>query len=57
MPSTDIDGSVIVILSRDEAERVYALLQAVAHDVGLNPVERKIAGKIARDLELSPISE
>jgi len=55
MPSTDIDGSVI--LSRTEAEHVYTLLQAVAHHTGLNHVERRLADKISRDLKLTPIRE
>lgn len=49
MPSTDIDGSVIVTLSEEEAERVYTRLEIAQH---LDDVERKLRYKIERDLEL-----
>ncbi len=60
MPSTDIDGSVIVILSREEAEVVYTSLQervenyclSVEDCLPLNPVEIKLAKKLSRDLSL-----
>jgi hypothetical protein len=55
MANTDINGEVIVILTRDEAERVYTLLAIVAHEDGLNPLERTLAAKIARDLDLRPL--
>jgi hypothetical protein len=48
MPSTDIDGSPIVILSEEEARRVHARLSEEIR----NDIERKIIGKIARDLKL-----
>ena len=52
MPSTDIDGSVIVILTTAEARRVYEYLHDIAVGDGLDTLERKLAAKIARDLEL-----
>jgi len=55
MPSTDIDGRVIVILSAEEAEMVYRDLRYVWDSVHrLNDTERRIARKIARDLALKP---
>ena len=56
MPSTDINGSVIVILSTAEAHRVYEYLRETAGGRGLDTIEHKLAAKIARDLEL-PILE
>lgn len=52
MPSTDIDGSPIVILSEAEAEAsaVYRLLTSIPELCG--PEEEKIVNKIARDLNL-----
>jgi len=52
MPSTDIDGSVIVILSTAEAKRVYEHLRDVAGGPGLDALEHNLAVKIARDLGL-----
>ena len=52
MPSTDIDGSLIVILTTAEARRVYEYLHNIAAGDGLDPLERKLATKIARELEL-----
>jgi hypothetical protein len=49
MPSTDIDGSVIVILSEDEARRVYQYLDGPCPRDAL---EQRLADKIARDLNL-----
>jgi len=49
MPSTDIDGSVIVILSTEEAKRIYARLESA---MSLDEIERGIMRKIERDLEL-----
>lgn len=49
MPSTDIDGSVIVILSTEEAKRIYARLESAT---ALDDVERGVMRKIERDLEL-----
>lgn len=49
MPSTDINGSVIIILSTEEAKRIYARLESAA---ALDEVERGIMRKIERDLEL-----
>lgn len=55
MPSTDIDGSVIVILSTAEAHRVYDHLREIAGGPGLDALEHYLAAKIARDLELPPL--
>ena len=55
MASTDIDGSVIVILSTAEAHRVYEHLRAAAGGPGLDTLEHKLAAKIARDLGLPPL--
>jgi hypothetical protein len=55
MPSTDIDGSVMVILSTDEARRVYEHLRSVAGGKGLDLLEHRLAAKIARDLKLPPL--
>jgi hypothetical protein len=52
MPSTDIDGSKIVILSAAEGRRVYAHLREIAGGRGLDTVEHSLAEKIARDLKL-----
>jgi len=50
MPNTDIDGSIIVILSTEEAKRIYARLESAA--AALDEVERGIMHKIERDLGL-----
>lgn len=55
MPSTDIDGSVIVILSEAEASRVYDYLRTIAARFGLDVLEHELAHKIARDLNLTPL--
>lgn len=47
MPSTDINGDVIVILSANEARRVYQYIQRPR-----DALERALAVKIARDLNL-----
>jgi len=52
MPSTDTDGSPIVILSHAEAKRIYEFLRDVAGGNGLDMLEHKLAAKIARDLGL-----
>ena len=52
MPSTDIDGSVIVILSTEEARAVNALLSDTSSQRPLTEIELKIAKKITRDLTL-----
>lgn len=49
MPSTDIDGSTIIILSEDEAKRVYRRLETAPQ---LDEVEQSIMRKIERDLGL-----
>jgi hypothetical protein len=60
MPSTDIDGSVIIIMSESEARRAYYLLQRNAREFGLvTPEDRSLARKISRDLglpEIDPIT-
>jgi len=55
MPSTDTDGSVIVVLSTAEAQRVYELLRDMAAGEGLNTLEHRLAAKVARDLGLPPL--
>jgi hypothetical protein len=58
MPSTDIDGSVIVILSAAEAKRVYDHLYEIAVIAGaehLTRTDHTIIDKIARDLKLPPL--
>lgn len=57
MPSTDIDGSVIVILSEKEARRVYQYILdiAVNGQEHLTPLDQQIAHKIHRDLFLPPL--
>ena len=52
MPSTDIDGSVIVILSEAEARRVYDYLKGPSPRDAL---EQRLADKLARDLNLPPL--
>lgn len=52
MPSTDVDGSPIVILNEAEARKVYCLLTIIRQERRLTTVERKIVNKIARDLSL-----
>lgn len=57
MASTDIDGSVIVILSEKEARRVYQYVLDIAANgtEHLTPLDRQIAHKIYRDLSLPPL--
>lgn len=55
MPSTDIDGTVMVILTTAEARRVYEHLRETAGGPGLDTVEHNLAAKIARNLELPPL--
>jgi hypothetical protein len=53
MPSTDVDGSPIIILSELEARRVYYYLAYFAQKFGLVvEEERSMARKISRDLGL-----
>jgi hypothetical protein len=52
MPSTDVDGGVIVILSAAEALWVYDHLREIAGGPGLDLLEHNLAAKIARDLKL-----
>lgn len=54
MPSTDIDGSKIVILSEAEAECVYeCLINCVP--LPFDALTQRLANKIARDLGLPPL--
>ncbi len=57
MPYTDIDGSAIVILSVAEATAIHSILAVRAADrsYGLTDIEQRVADKISRDLNLSPI--
>lgn len=55
MPSTDIDGSVIVILSAAEARRVYEHLREITGAPGVDALEHKLAAKIVCDLGLPPL--
>jgi hypothetical protein len=48
MPSTDIDGSIIVILSEEEARRIRQRLESASY---LDEVEFQLLRKIKRDLE------
>jgi hypothetical protein len=52
MPSTDVDGSKIVILTEAEARRVYEYLGGPCPRDAL---EQRLADKIARDLDLPPL--
>ncbi len=56
MPSTDIDGSPIVILSETEARTFYNMLARSLKEHGtLIGGEKTAAAKIARDLKLPPL--
>lgn len=55
MPSTDIDGSTIVILSTEEARYVYDHLMAERGPY--TKLEQQIIHKIARDLKLEQPEE
>ncbi len=57
MASTDIDGSTIVILSAEEAERVYEHFRNIAADWTFDKLDHQIVAKISRDLNLSPIAQ
>lgn len=54
MTSTDIDGSVIVILSAEEAQQVYNRLKIAPL---LDDTEKEILRKIERDLKLEQPDE
>jgi hypothetical protein len=54
MASTDIDGSIMVILSSEEATAVYQILKLIGRRA-LTKVEMKTADKISRDLSLEPL--
>ena len=49
MSSTDFDGSVIVILTEDEAHRVYEYL---SDQSSFDSLEQNLVKKIGRDLNL-----
>ena len=63
MPSTDIDGSIIVILSAKEARRVHDCLRGLITDYEMSvndtqprtQLDYDIVNKIARDLNLPPL--
>lgn len=57
MASTDIDGSTIVILSAEEAERVYEHFRNISADWTFDTLDRKIAAKLSRDLNLPLIEQ
>lgn len=57
MPSTDIDGSPIVILGEVEAKAVLNLLRWAWEWSPLNAPLQKVAAKIARDLNLEPLEK
>jgi len=54
MANTDIDGSVIVILTEDEAYRVHEYL---SDQSSFDSLERDLARKIERDLKLPKLSD
>jgi hypothetical protein len=56
MPSTDIDGSPLVLLSCREGERVYEYLFEISLIRQLDTLEIQLAGKIASSLDLEPIA-
>jgi hypothetical protein len=56
MPSTDIDGSLLVILSEAEAKRVYAYLSTMSALFDLDDLEdQRLATKLSRALGLPPL--
>ena len=55
MSSTDIDGSIIMILSKAEAERVYKHIRNISANWTFDNLDQQIADKISRDLNLPPI--
>jgi hypothetical protein len=57
MASTDIDGSTIVILSAEEAARVYDHLRNISADWTFDKLDHQIARKLSRDLNLPPIEQ
>ena len=53
MPSTDLDGTPIVILSAEEARALMELIGwGMTMGAPLNDNIRRVADKITRDLEL-----
>jgi len=52
MASKDIDGSIIIILTEDEAREIYSRLIKISK---LTEVEQGITHKIARDLKMKPV--
>ena len=57
MASTDVDGSIIVILSKAEAERVYEHLRNISADWTFDTLDRQLAAKLSRDLDLPQIEQ
>ena len=57
MASTDVDGSIIVILSKAEAERVYEHLRNISADWTFDRLDRQLAAKLSRDLGLPQIEQ
>jgi hypothetical protein len=57
MPSTDIDGSPLVILSKEEALCVHDHLVAKSSLLRTGPLEQQVIRKIIRDLELEQPEE
>jgi len=57
MPSTDIDGSPIVILSEVEGKALLNLLRWAWEWSPLNDALQRVAAKIARDLNLEPLCQ
>lgn len=55
--STDVDGSPIVILSKDEAIAIYEILLDRKYDYGLDPLEKLLINKIARNLNLKEVCD
>ncbi len=56
MPSTDIDGSPIVILSEDEAKAIYRHFTASIIQVhGLPVIVRNLCNKIAKTFGFIPL--
>jgi hypothetical protein len=52
MPSTDIDGSLIIILTETEGRLVYNYLYSAAHTWHLTLDERALAAKLSTILNL-----
>jgi hypothetical protein len=55
VPSTDIDGSPIVILTQEEAKTLYDACRELSAFERLSWNQAKAANKIARELKLTPL--